>query len=153
MLPARSTNVMRLSFVASTTASNWGSQNFSSGLESRIQIRSRLLVARSAWHRRSTKLTVNSRWNRFENRSAFTEQSLVLMLHSDCGAYGGLEGGFRGNARLEAQHHEEELRRAAEHLQKTIPGIGVQAYFVDFEGVWTVELTGQFAGSTAVSGT
>jgi len=75
------------------------------------------------------------------------------MLHSDCGAYGGLEGGFRGNARLEAQHHEEELRRAAEHLQKTIPGIGVQAYFVDFEGVWTVELTGQFAGSTAVSGT
>ena len=64
----------------------------------------------------------------------------ILMLHSDCGAYGGLAGGFGGNARAEAQHHEEELRRAAECLRKAIPGIGVQAYFVDFEGVWAVEL-------------
>jgi hypothetical protein len=73
----------------------------------------------------------------------------ILMLHSDCGAYGGLLGGFGGNARVEAQHHEEELQRAAECLQKAIPGIGVQAYFVDFEGIWAVELTGQSAGSAA----
>jgi len=64
----------------------------------------------------------------------------ILMLHSDCGAYGGLAGSFGGNVRAEAQHHEEELRRAAEGLRKAIPGIGVQAYFVDFEGVWAVEL-------------
>src|SRR5271157_4736607 len=30
---------------------------------------------------------------------------VILMLHSDCGAYGGLDGGFGGNARLEAEHH------------------------------------------------
>jgi carbonic anhydrase len=66
---------------------------------------------------------------------------VVLMLHSDCGAYGGLDGGFGGNARKEARHHEEELRRAAEFLRKELPDIGVEAYFVDFEGVWAVELT------------
>ena len=65
---------------------------------------------------------------------------VVLMLHSDCGAFGGLAGGFSGNARAEADHHEEELRRAAEVLRKAIPGIDVRAYFVDFEGVWAVEL-------------
>lgn len=38
---------------------------------------------------------------------------VFLMLHSDCGAYGGLAGGFGGDARAEADHHEQELRRAA----------------------------------------
>ena len=66
---------------------------------------------------------------------------VVLMLHSDCGAYGGLVGGFGGNARVEAEHHEKELRLAAEGLRKAIPGIEVQGYFVDFEGIWAVELT------------
>jgi carbonic anhydrase len=74
---------------------------------------------------------------------------VILMLHSDCGAYGGLLGGFGGDARVEAQHHEEELRRAAECLQKAIPGIDVRAYFVDFEGVWAAELTRQFPASAA----
>ena len=64
---------------------------------------------------------------------------VILMLHSDCGAYGGLIGGFGNNARAEADHHEEELRRAKECLQRAMPGIGVQAYFVDFEGIWAVE--------------
>ena len=58
---------------------------------------------------------------------------VLLMLHSDCGAYGGLDGGFGGNASVEAQHHEQELRRAAECVRNAIPGIDVQAYFVDFE--------------------
>jgi carbonic anhydrase len=66
---------------------------------------------------------------------------VILMLHSDCGAYGGLAGSFAGNARAEAEHHEEELRRAAENLQRAIPGIDVQAYFADFEGIWAVQLT------------
>lgn len=64
---------------------------------------------------------------------------VILMLHSDCGAYGGIES-FGNNAQVEAQHHERELRVAAEFLQRQIPGIGVQAYFVDFEGIWAVEL-------------
>ena len=63
---------------------------------------------------------------------------VILMLHSDCGAYGGLSGRFGGDARAEARHHEEELLRAAEYLRTAIPGIAVQCYFVDFEGVWAL---------------
>jgi carbonic anhydrase len=64
----------------------------------------------------------------------------ILMLHSDCGAYGGLAGGFSGDARVEAEHHDKELRLAAANLQREIPTIAVEAYFVDFEGVWVVDL-------------
>ena len=64
----------------------------------------------------------------------------ILMLHSDCGAYGGLAGGFAGDARMEAECQEKELRLAAANLWREIPEIAVQAYFVDFEGVWAVDL-------------
>lgn len=64
---------------------------------------------------------------------------VILKLHSDCGAYGGLEA-FGNDPAAEARHHEDELRRAAEILQQAIPGIGVRAYYVDFEGVWEVEV-------------
>ncbi len=64
---------------------------------------------------------------------------VILMVHSDCGAYGGLAG-FRGNAQAEAEHHQRELGRAAEYLQTAIPGIEVQGYFVDFEGIWDAEV-------------
>ncbi len=33
-----------------------------------------------------------------------------------------------------------ELQRAAANLKKALPGIEVLAYFVDFEGIWEVEL-------------
>jgi carbonic anhydrase len=65
---------------------------------------------------------------------------VILMLHSDCGAYGGLAGGFGGDERAESLHHEEELRRAAAYLRTVLPGIDIQGYFVDFEGVWAVDL-------------
>jgi hypothetical protein len=65
---------------------------------------------------------------------------VILMLHSDCGAYGGLAEGFAGDARAEALHHERELRQAADFLRDAIPGIEIQAYFVDFEGVWAVDV-------------
>jgi hypothetical protein len=65
---------------------------------------------------------------------------VILMLHSDCGAYGGLAGGFGNDASLEARHHEEELKRGAEWLREQEPSVEVQAYFVDFEGIWAVEL-------------
>ncbi len=61
---------------------------------------------------------------------------VILMLHSDCGAYGGLADGFRGDAEAEASHHERDLQQAAVNLKAAIPGIEVQAYFVDFEGIW-----------------
>jgi hypothetical protein len=62
------------------------------------------------------------------------------MVHSDCGAYGGLAGTFGGDTQAEATHHEAELRRAAESLVRAIPGIEVQGYFVDFEGIWDAEI-------------
>ena len=64
---------------------------------------------------------------------------VILKLHSDCGAYGGLES-FNGDARAEAEHHEAELRRAAECLNGAIPELEVRAYYVDFDGVWEVAL-------------
>jgi carbonic anhydrase len=63
----------------------------------------------------------------------------ILMLHSDCGAYGGLAGGFAGDARMEAERQDKELQLAAATLWREMPEIAVQAYFVDFEGVWAVE--------------
>ena len=66
---------------------------------------------------------------------------VILMVHSDCGAYGGLADAFGGDAKAEAAHHRRELALAAANLAKAIPGIEIQAYFVDFEGIWDAELT------------
>jgi hypothetical protein len=66
---------------------------------------------------------------------------VILMLHSDCGAYGGLAGGFGGDVRAEIENHKRELRRAAASLRDQIPGIAVDGYFVDFEGVWETDLS------------
>jgi hypothetical protein len=65
---------------------------------------------------------------------------VILMLHSDCGAYGGLASGFGGDARAESAHHEAELRLAAANLRRAIPGVEVQGYFVDFDGIWDAEV-------------
>jgi carbonic anhydrase len=64
---------------------------------------------------------------------------VILMLHSDCGAYGGLAGGFGGDARAEIENHRRELRCAEANLLAAVPGVKVEAYFVDFEGVWEPE--------------
>ena len=60
---------------------------------------------------------------------------VILMLHSDCGAFGGLEH-FGGDAAVEAEFMRQELHRAANALLQAIPGLRVDAYFVDFSGVW-----------------
>ena len=67
-------------------------------------------------------------------------QRVILMLHSDCGAYGGLAGGFGGNIQLEAERLHAELCTAASNLKDAIPGLQIDAYFVDFEGIWDAEL-------------
>jgi hypothetical protein len=69
----------------------------------------------------------------------------ILMVHSDCGAYDGLAGGFGGDAQAEAAHHQRELARAAANLLEAIPGLDIQGYFVDFEGIWDAELTPSLA--------
>ena len=69
---------------------------------------------------------------------------VILMVHSDCGAYGGLAA-FKGDARAEARHHEEELRKAAVCLHAAIPGLEIRCYFADFEGIWEAEISGAAA--------
>lgn len=63
-----------------------------------------------------------------------TEQ-VLLMLHSDCGAYGGL-GTFDNDTAREAENHRQDLHRAVDFLQAEIPELAIRGYFVDFEGVW-----------------
>jgi len=64
---------------------------------------------------------------------------VILMVHSDCGAYGGLEA-FGNDPVAEAGHHRDELHRAAEIVRSAIPGVDVEGYFVDFESVWQADL-------------
>ena len=65
-------------------------------------------------------------------------RTAILMLHSDCGAYGGLEA-FKNDAEKEADNHRADLKKAIKFLNEKIPDLNVRAYFVDFEGVWQVE--------------
>ena len=62
----------------------------------------------------------------------------MLMVHSDCGAYGGLKA-FAGNEDLEAENHESELRSAAEFLKSNVPGVTVECYYLRFTGVWALD--------------
>ncbi len=61
----------------------------------------------------------------------------ILMVHSDCGAYGGL-GAFGGDEAIEAAHHKAELERAADCVRRLIPGLRISTYFVNFEGIYTL---------------
>ncbi len=74
-------------------------------------------------------------------------QRVILMVHSDCGAYGGLDVAFAGNVEEEARHHRNELHRAAAVVQQAIPEVRVEGYFVDFDAVWEALLSP--AGLTA----
>jgi hypothetical protein len=62
-------------------------------------------------------------------------KQVILMVHSDCGAYGGL-GAFRNDVKSEAAHHEQELKRAAETVLQAFPELKVRGCFVDFEAIW-----------------
>ncbi|HLB93319.1 MAG TPA: carbonic anhydrase [Terriglobales bacterium] len=59
---------------------------------------------------------------------------VLVMSHSDCATYGGLAY-FKGDPAAEAAHHRTELLRAAALLTSNFPGISVEPYFVNFEGV------------------
>ena len=69
-------------------------------------------------------------------------RTAVLMLHSDCGAYGGLTA-FEGDAQKEARNHSSDLQKAAEFLSRHFPELEVKCYFVDFEGIWEVDPAGK----------
>ena len=65
-------------------------------------------------------------------------QTVLLMLHSDCGAYGGLPA-FENDTVREAENHRNDLHRALEFLQAEIPELTIRGFFVDFEGVWEAD--------------
>jgi Putative carbonic anhydrase len=58
-----------------------------------------------------------------------------LFCHSDCATYGGLAA-FKGNKAAEAEHHFQELQRAADLLRTAFPELQVECFFVNFEGVF-----------------
>ena len=62
---------------------------------------------------------------------------VILMTHSDCGAYGGL-GAYGGDEAFEARKQEVEVQRAMECLLREVPGVEARGYFVSFDGVWEV---------------
>ncbi len=63
---------------------------------------------------------------------------IILTLHSDCGAYGGVAA-FQSNRQAETSHHWNELQRAANAVREQFPTLAVETYFVDFGGVWSRE--------------
>ena len=65
-------------------------------------------------------------------------ERVLLICHSDCATYGGLAA-FQGNLQLEAEHHRGELRRAAELVKENFPGLSVECFFVNFEGVFAAD--------------
>jgi hypothetical protein len=60
-----------------------------------------------------------------------------LMCHSDCATYGGLKA-FNNDRKIEADHHAQELGRAADLLKQRFPELEVECFFVNFEGVFAV---------------
>jgi hypothetical protein len=63
---------------------------------------------------------------------------VLVMSHSDCATYGGLEH-FKGDEAAEAEQHRGELLRASELLAANFPGISIEPFFVKFDGVWEVK--------------
>ena len=64
-------------------------------------------------------------------------RQVFLMSHSDCATYGGLPA-FGGDREKEANHHEQELRRAAALIKSDFPELEVKCFFVAFDGVKAV---------------
>ncbi len=65
---------------------------------------------------------------------------VLVMSHSDCATYGGLAN-FKGDRTAEAEHHRDQLLRAAQLLASNFPEISIEPYFVKFDGVWEVQPT------------
>jgi hypothetical protein len=62
---------------------------------------------------------------------------VAIMLHVDCGAYGGSKS-FHGLSK-ELQSHIAGLCAAGDFLQKAFPGVVIELLIADFEGLYVVE--------------
>lgn len=59
---------------------------------------------------------------------------IILMLHRDCGAYGG--SGHFPDADAEKKELMHQLRVAQDFVKKEFPGLIVDASFADFDGLY-----------------
>ncbi len=60
---------------------------------------------------------------------------IILMTHSDCGAYGGLKA-FENDPKIERKQHAKYLRAAKKFLRGKLPrSVKVETVFADFEGL------------------
>ncbi|MDR3582035.1 MAG: hypothetical protein P4L67_02045 [Candidatus Pacebacteria bacterium] len=62
---------------------------------------------------------------------------VILMLHRDCGAYGGSKS-FE-DPEKERAYYESQLRAARDFVKKEAPAIPVDAYFADFDGLYLID--------------
>ncbi|MEK9166205.1 MAG: carbonic anhydrase [Patescibacteria group bacterium] len=64
---------------------------------------------------------------------------IYLMVHSDCGKYGGLKN-FGDDPNKELEHYVEEAKKAKEYLAEHIPeNVSVETLFADFSGVYQLD--------------
>jgi hypothetical protein len=73
------------------------------------------------------------------SRKVHSTERVILFAHSDCLACGGLAR-FKGDAGAESEYHRAELGRAAGLVRAAMPEVVVEGLFVDFEGVWDLEM-------------
>jgi carbonic anhydrase len=59
---------------------------------------------------------------------------IILMTHRDCGAYGGSKAFTSGDA--ERGYHEAQLIVAKKFVESELPGVQVEAYFADADGLY-----------------
>lgn len=64
-------------------------------------------------------------------------KEIVLMVHMDCGAYGGSKV-FDNDEAKEQAHHTEELVKARDFLAQQIPGVPVRCVIADFGGIYRI---------------
>jgi hypothetical protein len=65
-------------------------------------------------------------------------KKVMLMLHTDCGGYGGLAK-FGGDAQAEIEHYQSEFEKAVSVLRTAVPNVQVETYYVNFDGVCTLD--------------
>ena len=73
------------------------------------------------------------------SRKVHSTERVILFAHSDCLACGGLAR-FKADAAAESEYHRAELARAAGVVRAAMPEVVVECLFVDFEGVWDLEM-------------
>jgi hypothetical protein len=78
-------------------------------------------------------------------------RKVMLFLHSDCGAYGGLAAFGRDPAK-EAAVLLADLEKAAVFVHANEPALAVEAYLLDFAGVWRPEQNAAVPASVLLAG-